>query len=619
MKKRILIVDDNSVNLYMMETLLKGYGYDVIMAENGKQALEKARLDLPDLVISDILMPVMDGYNLCREWKSDETLRHRPFAFYTATYTGSKNENFALSLGADRFILKPQEPDVLIDIIRELLDDGYQARQVGAKPLEEEMELFRQYNEVLFRKLEKKMQDQEITNQKLKLSEECYRQTFINASDVIYTIDNNLTLLDISPSVKRVLGYMAEDFVDRPVTEFGRLVLTPESFERALADVVIILGGRTITSTVYEFIAKDGTLKYGEVSGSPLMQGDKITGIVSVARDITDRKTVEEKLLESEEKFRSLFYQSIDAVLLTKPDGATLAANSEACNIFGYAEEEMCRMGREGVVDHSDPRLLPALEERHRTGRFKGELNFIRKDGTCFPGELSSVIFKNRHGEHMTCTIIRDITERMQAQEKLNETLERLRKALDITIQVMVNVVEARDPYTAGHQNRVADLACAIGDEMGLAGDKIDGLRMAGLTHDLGKLSVPSEILVKPTRLTEIEFSLVKEHSRSGYEILKDVESPWPLAEVAHQHHERIDGSGYPQNLKGEEILMDARIMAVADVVEAMASHRPYRPALGINAALEEIERNKGILYDDSVVDACLRLFREKGYQIQEV
>jgi len=619
MKKRILIVDDNSVNLYMMETLLKGYGYDVIMAENGKQALEKARLDLPDLVISDILMPVMDGYNLCREWKSDETLRHRPFAFYTATYTGSKNENFALSLGADRFILKPQEPDVLIGIIRELLDDGYQARQVGAKPLEEEMELFRQYNEVLFRKLEKKMQDQEITNQKLKLSEECYRQTFINASDVIYTIDNNLTLLDISPSVKRVLGYMAEDFVDRPVTEFGRLVLTPESFERALADVVIILGGRTITSTVYEFIAKDGTLKYGEVSGSPLMQGDKITGIVSVARDITDRKTVEEKLLESEEKFRSLFYQSIDAVLLTKPDGATLAANSEACNIFGYAEEEMCRMGREGVVDHSDPRLLPALEERHRTGRFKGELNFIRKDGTCFPGELSSVIFKNRHGEHMTCTIIRDITERMQAQEKLNETLERLRKALDITIQVMVNVVEARDPYTAGHQNRVADLACAIGDEMGLAGDKIDGLRMAGLTHDLGKLSVPSEILVKPTRLTEIEFSLVKEHSRSGYEILKDVESPWPLAEVAHQHHERIDGSGYPQNLKGEEILMDARIMAVADVVEAMASHRPYRPALGINAALEEIERNKGILYDDSVVDACLRLFREKGYQIQEV
>jgi len=619
MKKRILIVDDNSVNLYMMETLLKGYGYDVIMAENGKQALEKARLDLPDLVISDILMPVMDGYNLCREWKSDETLRHRPFAFYRATYTGSKNENFALSLGADRFILKPQEPDVLIGIIRELLDDGYQARQVGAKPLEEEMELFRQYNEVLFRKLEKKMQDQEITNQKLKLSEECYRQTFINASDVIYTIDNNLTLLDISPSVERVLGYMAEDFVDRPVTEFGRLVLTPESFERALADVVIILGGRTITSTVYEFIAKDGTLKYGEVSGSPLMQGDKITGIVSVARDITDRKTVEEKLLESEEKFRSLFYQSIDAVLLTKPDGATLAANSEACNIFGYAEEEMCRMGREGVVDHSDPRLLPALEERHRTGRFKGELNFIRKDGTCFPGELSSVIFKNRHGEHMTCTIIRDITERMQAQEKLNETLERLRKALDITIQVMVNVVEARDPYTAGHQNRVADLACAIGDEMGLAGDKIDGLRMAGLTHDLGKLSVPSEILVKPTRLTEIEFSLVKEHSRSGYEILKDVESPWPLAEVAHQHHERIDGSGYPQNLKGEEILMDARIMAVADVVEAMASHRPYRPALGINAALEEIERNKGILYDDSVVDACLRLFREKGYQIQEV
>jgi HD-GYP domain-containing protein (c-di-GMP phosphodiesterase class II) len=139
---------------------------------------------------------------------------------------------------------------------------------------------------------------------------------------------------------------------------------------------------------------------------------------------------------------------------------------------------------------------------------------------------------------------------------------------------------------------------------------------MAGIIHDIGKLSIPAEILSKPTKLTEIEFALIKEHSRSGYEMLKDVESPWPLAEIVYQHHERINGSGYPRNLKGDEIVIESQILAVADVVEAMASHRPYRPTLGIEAALEEITKNKGILYNNAVADTCLRLFREKGYQL---
>jgi HD-GYP domain-containing protein (c-di-GMP phosphodiesterase class II) len=139
---------------------------------------------------------------------------------------------------------------------------------------------------------------------------------------------------------------------------------------------------------------------------------------------------------------------------------------------------------------------------------------------------------------------------------------------------------------------------------------------MAGVIHDIGKLSVPAEILTKPSKLTSIEFSLIQEHSRTGYEMLKDLESPWPLAEIIYQHHERMNGSGYPRNLKGDEILMESRILAVADVVEAMASHRPYRPTLGIEAAVEEIEKNKGILYDSAVVNACLKLFREKGYQL---
>jgi PAS domain S-box-containing protein/putative nucleotidyltransferase with HDIG domain len=245
------------------------------------------------------------------------------------------------------------------------------------------------------------------------------------------------------------------------------------------------------------------------------------------------------------------------------------------------------------------------------------EFRYRKADDTWIYLEaLGSNQFKNSGIQGIVLTV-RDITERKKAEEKLQQTLESLRKAVGTTVQVLVSAVESRDSYTAGHQSRSADMACAIATEMGLAQEKIEGIRMAGIIHDIGKLSIPAEILSKPTKLTEIEFALIKEHARSGYEMLKDVESPWPLAEIVYQHHERMNGSGYPRNLKGDEIIMESQILAVADVVEAMASHRPYRPTLGIKAALEEIEKNRGILYDNAVADACLKLFREKGYQLK--
>jgi putative nucleotidyltransferase with HDIG domain len=240
----------------------------------------------------------------------------------------------------------------------------------------------------------------------------------------------------------------------------------------------------------------------------------------------------------------------------------------------------------------------------------------MRLDGSVFPAiVISSVIYSDGKPVGLRGAII-DITDRKRKEEELRQTLESLRKAVGTTIQVMVSAVETRDPYTAGHQIRSAGLASAIATEMGLPQDQIEGIRMAGSIHDIGKLSVPAEILSKPTKLSDIQFSLIKEHARQGYEILKDVESPWPLAEIIHQHHERMDGSGYPRNLKGDDILIEARILAVSDVVESMASHRPYRPALGLDAALAEIENNQGKLYDADVVHACLILFREKGLQL---
>jgi len=211
-------------------------------------------------------------------------------------------------------------------------------------------------------------------------------------------------------------------------------------------------------------------------------------------------------------------------------------------------------------------------------------------------------------------TAMEQDNQRRRAEKELVQTLEILRRTLEQSMGALSAALEMRDPYTAGHQLRVNDLSCAIAKELQLSPTRIEGLKVAALIHDIGKICVPSEILSKPGKLTPIEMSLIRTHSQAGCDILKDVEFPWPISQMILQHHERLDGSGYPQGLRGAAILLEARIIAVADVVEAMASHRPYRAALGIDRALEEITRGKGVIYDPAVADACVRLFTAHGY-----
>ena len=199
----------------------------------------------------------------------------------------------------------------------------------------------------------------------------------------------------------------------------------------------------------------------------------------------------------------------------------------------------------------------------------------------------------------------------------LQERVKELKRAMDATIETMSKIVEAKDPYTAGHQQRVSQLATAIAKELNFSEDKIEGIRIASLIHDIGKIGLPTEILSKPIKLSDIEFSLIKEHPQIGYNILKSIDFSYPVAQIILQHHERLNGSGYPNHLKGDQIFLEAYIIGVADVVEAMSSHRPYRPALGIDKALEEISKNRGILYNPEVVDTCLKLFKEKGFKFE--
>jgi len=208
-----------------------------------------------------------------------------------------------------------------------------------------------------------------------------------------------------------------------------------------------------------------------------------------------------------------------------------------------------------------------------------------------------------------------NIRERNRAEEELRDSLKKLRTAMESIVEALVLAIEKKDPYTSGHQKRVATLANAIAKEMGLPQDEIDGVRMAAMLHDIGKNAIPGQILSKPAKLTKLEMEMIKEHSQIGYDILKGIDFPWPVAQVVLQHHERIDGSGYPQGLLGDEIYLGAKILGVADVVEAMASHRPYRAALGLDKAMEEISKHRGVLYDPDVVDAALELLREKGFE----
>lgn len=331
-----------------------------------------------------------------------------------------------------------------------------------------------------------------------------------------------------------------------------------------------------------------------------------------------NKKKAEDALRQSEEKYRTILDNMDDGYYEVDLTGNFTYFNNSMGLILGYNQDEMVGMNNRQFTDKENAKKLFEVFNRvYRTGIPAKEFDWqvIRKDGTKKYIETSVALLKDDAGKIKGFRgIVHDITERKLAEVKLQQTLDSLKKAVGTTIQVLVSALESRDPYTAGHQVRVAHLACAIAQEMAIPQERIDGIRLAGSIHDIGKIAVPTEILAKPTKLTNLEFSLIKEHPQTGYEMLRHVESPWPLAQIVHQHHERIDGSGYPNQLKGDEIIMEARIMAVADVVEAMASHRPYRASLGIESALEEIRKNKGIIFDENVVNACLKLFLEKNY-----
>jgi len=335
--------------------------------------------------------------------------------------------------------------------------------------------------------------------------------------------------------------------------------------------------------------------------------------IGGIALDITNRKLSE---IMATRLGRVLDWSANEIFVFDHETLRFLLANHGAIENTGYSMDELKEMTPLDLKKETSPAEFKKIIDYLKKGENRSvvfETVHTRKNGSKYPVEVRLQLHDDNMGKVFVAVIV-DITERKKAEDSVRRSLESLIKTLSV-------LVESRDPYTYGHQKRVSELATAIAarlfadDTQGK--DKIESVRVAALLHDIGKNAVPTEILTKPIQLNKIEFELVREHARQGYEILKDVYFPWPIAEIVRQHHERLDGSGYPDKLTGDSICLEARIIAVADVVEAMSSHRPYRAALGIDAALEEIRKNAGRLYDTTIVKACLEVFKE-GFEFSD-
>jgi PAS domain S-box-containing protein/putative nucleotidyltransferase with HDIG domain len=531
-QERLLVVVGSSNQAEELKHTLMEHGYAVEVARDGVEAWARIRTARPDLVISDIDMPEMNGFELCGKIRAEAGLEDLPVILLRA-HTNLEDVLQGLASGADNFITKP-------------------------------------YNEV---RLLTSIRAQLAQRQDLKLNRK---------KDPVITYGGQDYL--IKAGAEKILAFFLSTYAFA-LDQKAELTRTQVEMQQL----------------------KESLEKIGRERAQALVA------------ESSQRQETEEELARARQHQEMILNSVGEGILGLDRERRITFANPAAARMLGYEPEEMVGRSSDMVCLFSQPDGRPFPETEcpfHATlqdGKVRGlEGVFWRHDDTCFPAEGNSTAITEDGQISGAVITFWDISERRRTEEAL-------RRAFEGAVKALAQTVEARDPYTAGHQLRTTDLAWAIAYEMNLSQDRLETLRIASSLHDIGKIKIPAEILSKPTRLTSTEFQLIKMHPTVGYEIVKAVEFPGEVAEIIAQHHERLDGSGYPLGLKGEEILPEARILAIADVVEAMVSHRPYRPGLGIDQALEEIARNRGVLYDPQVVDVCLRLFSENKFSFDGV
>jgi PAS domain S-box-containing protein len=549
-----------------------------------------------DIVLTDMRLPDGNGISLL------SFLRERDISLPVVILTGLGNEETvvtALKTGATDYVVKREDYLTRLPIVIEKALHRYQTEV--ARSLQRLRALYAEHHPT----------DIDVTN-----------RYFIAYAphihlDIVTTAEE--VLAKLHPSKKNNKRYDIL-LIDYHLPDMNGLELLKEIREVYSLDIpVVFVTGKSNEEIVLQ-VLRLGAMDYVVKNNGYLHQ---LPLVLENAFNKTQIRHEQEALKKSEEYFRSLIENSSDMIHVLNTDGNIRYTSLSVERLLGFTHEDLKGKSFFDFIDPDDADFVrdafasvvldPAATSPHI------EMRARHKDRSWQYLEMVCKAVTEKSGQVILVTNSRDITTRKEAATEILRSYTRLKETLTATIQAMVATVEARDPYTAGHQRRVSRLATAIGRKMGLSSDVIDSIQLAGAIHDLGKISIPAEILSTPRKLTTIEFNIIKTHSSTGYDILKDIEFPWPIAQMVLQHHERLDGSGYPFGLMENEILLEAKILAVADVVEAISSFRHYRPALGIDLALEEIEKKMGIIYDTKVVGLCIKLFKEDGFVFEDI
>ncbi|MFC1843383.1 HD domain-containing phosphohydrolase [Thermodesulfobacteriota bacterium] len=550
--RKVLTVDDDEFVREILAAYLEDSGYEVLQAENGRLGLETFRRERPDLVMLDLRMPEMDGLEVLGHITKESP--DTPVILVSGMGTIGDAIK-ALKLGAWDYIAKPiHDMGVLEHAVNKALErsEFIEQRKKYREHLEEEVKIRTAEVEERRLELEKAYND-------LQAEVEVRNE----AEKLLHKINLELTML--SDCIHAVVRATAEQSL---IQEVCRIIVEVGGYEMAWVGFAEQDIEKSVRPVAW-MGNNNGFLETVKISWDDCDHGRGPTGTaIRTAEPVVNENTCENPNITiwREELLKRGFNSSVALPLIYEEDVlGVLTIYAEKTEAFDKSE-----------ID-----------------RLMGLANDLTY-GIC---------------------ALRTRIERIEAGKEIELHVDKLQKALSGTINVVASTVEVRDPYTAGHQRRVATLAQAIAEEMALPAHQIEGIYMAGVVHDLGKIYVPAEILSKPSGLNDIEFNLIRTHSQVGYDLLKTIDFPWPIAQIVYQHHERLNGSGYPQGLSSEQILIEAKIICVADVVEAMASHRPYRPARGVDIALEHIQEESGNLYDSQAVNICLQLFSVKGFQ----
>lgn len=689
---KLLIVDDNTQNLYMMETLLRTNGFEVVQAVNGAEALELARTAPPDLIISDILMPEMDGFGLCREWRSDDRLKKIPFIFYTATYTDSKDERFAINLGADRFLVKPMEPLTFLENVRQVLemqrDDAKEAKNML---VEKEDEYYREYSEVLIHKLEDKMVQLQNAHKRI--------FSLYQASNILMTIKNTpemihqvLTALVDTAGYQQANFFLLDEKQDKlyllDAVGFSNETLTTfrenRVFDRGQATGLVGMVAKNCetinipdTSKDARWISLDqsiqsalfvpiqferhliGVLSLFSVNSHAFNEEDE-RNIITLANSLAialENKTNQEQVQNQLQRLSAL--HNIDVAINCSMDlratlnillshvMAQLKVDASDVVLFNWHTRSYEFITGSGFNTRTIENIGPGRNVAEKAILERRTIHITRLTDQPVPASFINLWEKENLADYWGVPLIAkgvvkgvievyhrapftpdadwvNYLETLAGQaaiaidnaemfEDLQRSNYELRLAYDATIEGWSHALDLRDKETEGHAKRVTEMTLKLAASMGINNAEMVHIRRGALLHDIGKVGVPDNILLKPGSLTEEEWEIMRMHPQYAYDMLASVTYLQKALDIPYCHHEKWDGSGYPRGLKGEQIPLAARIFAVVDVWDALSSDRPYRKAWQPEEVLGYIQDQAGKHFDPDVVELFIKVLNQEN------